>query len=127
MAKRRNSKSFTSLGQLNYLSCIKYVDGVIGNSSSGLLEVPTFKKGTINIGDRQRGRIMADSVINCSPTKESILKAIEEIYSPVFNKRLREVINPYGQGGASRAIIDKIKTISLQDILKKKFYDWKIK
>ena len=67
-----NSKSYTSLGQLNYLSCLKYIDGVIGNSSSGLLEVPSFKIGTINIGDRQRGRIKADSVIDCKPNEKSI-------------------------------------------------------
>ena len=76
-----NAKAFTSLGQLRYLSCIKHVDGVVGNSSSGLAEVPTFKKGTINIGDRQCGRIKATSVIDCKPTRESIYKALTKLYS----------------------------------------------
>ena len=66
---KSNVYLFTSLGQLNYLSCLQFVDAVIGNSSSGLLEVPTFKKGTINIGDRQKGRICAKSVINYSKLK----------------------------------------------------------
>ena len=67
-----NSISFTSMGQLNYISTLQYVDAVIGNSSSGLTEAPTFNIGTINIGDRQKGRLKADSVIDCLPKKESI-------------------------------------------------------
>ena len=117
------SKAFTSLGQLRYLSCIKHVDGVVGNSSSGLLEVPSFKIGTINIGDRQRGRIMADSVIDCGPTRKSIGDALKRLYSTDFQKTLKTVVNPYGTGGASEAIVKKLEDISLSDILKKGFYD----
>ena len=62
-SKHINAQAFTSLGQLRYLSCIKHVDGVIGNSSSGIIEVPSFKKGTINIGDRQRGRLKAKALL----------------------------------------------------------------
>ena len=120
------AKAFTSLGQLRYLSCIKYVDGVIGNSSSGLAEVPSFKKGTINIGDRQRGRIKAESVIDCQPTKKSIKKAIEKLYSSQFQKNLGNVINPYGTGGASNAIVKILEDITLDNILKKEFYDLEV-
>ena len=117
------SKAFTSLGQLRYLSCIKHVDGVVGNSSSGLLEVPSYKIGTINIGDRQRGRIKADSVIDCGPTRKSIGDALKRLYSTDFQKTLKTVVNPYGTGGASEAIVKKLEDISLSDILKKGFYD----
>jgi GDP/UDP-N,N'-diacetylbacillosamine 2-epimerase (hydrolysing) len=118
-----NARAFSSLGQLRYLSCIAHVDGVVGNSSSGLIEVPSFKKGTINIGDRQRGRIQADSVINCEPTQANIASALARLYSADFQARLHKVINPYGEGGASEQIISTVKAISLEGILKKKFYD----
>ena len=119
-----NTKTFTSLGQLRYLSCIKYVDGVVGNSSSGLTEVPSFKKGTINIGDRQRGRLKAESVIDCEPKKTSISNAIRKLYSPEFQKKLTTAKNPYGSGGASEVIVNILKEIFLDDILKKEFYNF---
>mgnify|MGYP000105766599 CR=1 FL=1 len=67
-----NTIAFKSMGQLNYLSALKFMDAIVGNSSSGLIEAPSFKIGTINIGDRQNGRIKAKSVIDCSPNKKSI-------------------------------------------------------
>ena len=76
VATHLNARAYTSLGQLRYLSCISQVDGVVGNSSSGLTEVPSFKKGTVNIGDRQRGRLQAASVINCEPTRPGIESAL---------------------------------------------------
>ena len=115
--------SFMNLGQLRYLSALKYVDGVIGNSSSGLTEAPTFHIGTINIGDRQRGRIKADSVIDCEPNKESILTAIRKLYSKEFQTNLKNIENPYGDGGAAERIKKIIKEIDLTNILKKSFYD----
>jgi GDP/UDP-N,N'-diacetylbacillosamine 2-epimerase (hydrolysing) len=123
VSKHPNSCSFSSLGQLRYLSCIAQVDGVVGNSSSGLLEVPSFNKGTINIGDRQRGRLQATSVINCEPTKVSIISALKKLYSPDFQNSLQQVLNPYGQGGASDRVISIIKSISLDGVLKKRFFD----
>ena len=114
---------FTSLGQLRYLSALKYVDAVVGNSSSGLAEAPTFKTGTINIGDRQKGRIMAKSVISTVADKESILKAFSKLYSTEFQKSLKNVKNPYGDGGASKKIKNIIKDVPLKNILKKSFYD----
>ena len=113
----------TSMGQLNYLSAMKYMDGVIGNSSSGLIEAPSFKIGTINIGDRQRGRIKADSIIDCQPSKDSIRDALQLLYSKDFENMLKTVTNPYGKGDAAKKIIDIIKSISLKGILKKEFYD----
>tara|TARA_B100001540_G_C15805479_1_gene641891 strand:+ start:1102 stop:2262 length:1161 start_codon:yes stop_codon:yes gene_type:complete len=117
------AKAFVSLGYQKYLSCIKYVDGVIGNSSSGLLEVPSFKKGTIDIGDRQRGRLKAESVISCKPTSKSINNAIKKLYSMKFQKTLQSVKSPYGSGGASKKIVKILEKTSLDNILKKKFYN----
>ena len=122
-AHHTNAHAYTSLGQLRYLSCIAHVDGVVGNSSSGLTEVPSFKKGTINIGDRQRGRLQAESVINCEPTRQSIAEALGKLYSADFQSTLKRALNPYGDGGASEAIIATVKNISLEGILKKRFHD----
>ena len=117
------AKAFTSLGQLRYLSCLQHVDAVVGNSSSGLTEVPSFKIGTINIGDRQRGRLKAASVIDCDPNQDSILQALELLYSSPFQKLLRTICNPYGEGGASQAIVKILKHYTFDDILKKQFFD----
>ena len=123
VGQNKNAKMFTSLGQLNYLSCISHVDGVVGNSSSGLTEVPTFKKGTINVGDRQLGRIQASSVINCEPKEEEIKRGIETLYSLDFKSNLATTINPYGEGGTSARIVKALKEASLEGIVKKNFYD----
>jgi len=117
---------FTSLGQLRYLSALQYVDGMIGNSSSGLLEAPSFKIGTINIGDRQKGRIMSDSVICCTPNIESIRDAFKKLYSNEFQKKLLKTDNLYGDGGASKKIKDILRGIDLKNILKKSFYNLKV-
>lgn len=121
--KHANARAYISLGQLRYLSCIAHVDGVVGNSSSGLGEVPSFKKGTINIGDRQRGRLQAASVINCEPTRLSITSALQRLYSPEFQAGLSMVCNPYGEGGASEKIVATIKSVALDDVIKKRFYN----
>lgn len=114
---------FTSLGQLRYLSALQFVDAMVGNSSSGLAEAPTFQIGTINIGDRQKGRMKADSVLDCNPTKVDILKIFDKLYSSEFKSLLRTVENPYGNGGASVQIKEVLKSIKLDGILKKSFYD----
>ena len=103
---KQRSISFTSMGHLNYLSTLQFVDGVVGNSSSGLPEVPTFKIGSVNIGDRQKGRLKSKSVIDCEPTEKSIKKAIEILYSRDFQNILPTVENPYGNGNASEKIIE---------------------
>ena len=125
--KKNSYKSIgvASLGQLNYLSSLQYVDFVAGNSSSGIAEAPSFKIGTINIGDRQNGRIKAESIVDCLSNKKSIKRAIKKIYSAKFKKLLKGVKNPYGDGYASKKIIKVLKTVKLDDILKKKFFDIK--
>ena len=122
-SQHANAHAFTSLGQLRYLSCIAQVDGVVGNSSSGLTEVPSFKKGTINIGDRQRGRLQATSVVNCKPDQKSIADAINILYVPDFQLNLNQVRNPYGEGGASEKIVSILKIMNIKNIVKKAFYD----
>jgi GDP/UDP-N,N'-diacetylbacillosamine 2-epimerase (hydrolysing) len=123
VAQHANARAYTSLGQLRYLSCIAHVDGVVGNSSSGLAEVPSFKKGTINIGDRQKGRLQAGSVLNCEPTRASITAALAKLYSPGFQRSLSQVINPYGTGGATAKVLEVIKDFPLVHLVKKAFHD----
>lgn len=115
--------AITSMGHLNYLSALQFVDGLVGNSSSGLAEVPTFKIGTVNIGDRQKGRLKAASVIDCEPTRDSIEKAIATLYSDNFRKTLSSARNPYGDGNASEKILDGLKNKPIPEELKKAFYD----
>lgn len=123
--KNRLAKAYKSLGQLLYLSTMAQVDMVVGNSSSGIIEMPSFQKPTINIGDRQTGRVFASSVIHCTPDKHSILKALDEGYSENFQSHLSQVKNPYGEGGASESIVNLLEKVSISKILKKSFYDLK--
>lgn len=117
------SVAFASLGQLRFLSALQFIDGVVGNSSSGLAEAPSFKIGTINIGDRQKGRIKSSSIIDTQPNRQDILSAIDQLYSEAFQKTLLTSKNPYGEGCASLEIIKIIKNTPLQNILKKSFYN----
>jgi GDP/UDP-N,N'-diacetylbacillosamine 2-epimerase (hydrolysing) len=123
VAQHVNARAYASLGQLRFLSCLAHVDGVAGNSSSGLLEMPSFKKATINIGDRQRGRLQAASVINCEPIRQDIAEAIEKLYSADFQAGLGQVSSPYGDGGASDRVVEIIKNHALDEIAKKAFHD----
>ncbi|WP_296445231.1 UDP-N-acetylglucosamine 2-epimerase [Vulcanococcus sp.] len=122
--ERTNAKAYTNLGQLRYLSCVRYVDAVVGNSSSGLTEVPSLQKPTVNIGDRQRGRLKASSVLDCEPNTLSILEAIRRSFSSDFVCQLKTTQNPYGNGGASTAIIRKLEDTTIDtDSFKKSFFD----
>jgi len=123
VSKRNNSISFTSLGQLRYLSALKNVDMVVGNSSSGIAEVPSFRIPTINIGDRQKGRIKAASIIDCKPEKNEIINAFNKANHKNFLKILKNVVNPYGDGIASNKIVKVLNSVELKNILKKKFYN----
>jgi GDP/UDP-N,N'-diacetylbacillosamine 2-epimerase (hydrolysing) len=123
VAEHAQARAYSSLGQLLYLSCIRHMDGVVGNSSSGLTEVPSFGKGTINIGDRQRGRLKAPSVIDCDPDRRSIAAVLQRLYSPDFQSILKTVRNPYGDGGASEKVVQVLRDHSLESILKKPFHD----
>lgn len=115
--------AFASLGQLRYLSALQHVDAVVGNSSSGLTEAPSFKIGTVNIGDRQKGRIKAASVVDCVPDRNAIIKAIRQVASPEWQKNISQVKNPYGAGGASKNIASVLCSHPLAQLLKKTFND----
>lgn len=123
VASHQNACVHTSLGQQRYLSCMKYVDAVVGNSSSGLAEAPSMGIATINIGDRQKGRLSASSVINCEPTQQSISGALSTIFDSSFRSTLRSTKNPYGSGGASEKIVEVIKKHDLKNLLKKSFFN----
>ena len=116
--------AYNSLGQLRYFSVLQYMDGVVGNSSSGLIEVPVFGIGTVNIGDRQKGRLKAESVIDCEPETETIGNAIDRLYSGDFSEVVRLAKNPYGDGEAVTRIREIIEEFDLSDLLKKKFHDF---
>lgn len=117
------ARAYASLGQLRYLSCLKLVDGVVGNSSSGLAEAPSLGVGTVNIGDRQLGRLKAQSVIDCAPQRQAIGNAIQTLYSPAFRQIVKDAVNPYGQGGASQKIVQVMQTHPLEGIIKKSFHN----
>lgn len=122
--KHSNVKVYNSLGFIRYLSVVKYADMVIGNSSSGLIEVPSFGIPTINIGDRQKGRLKADSVIDCGPLKEEICNAIMKAESAEMRKLAACITNPYGDGNTTDKILSAIKKMFQNGIdLKKQFYD----
>lgn len=115
-----NAKAFNSLGQQLYLSTMAQVDAVVGNSSSGIYEAPSFKVATVNIGDRQKGRLKALSVIDCKPENKAIKEAIEKAVLIEYN----DVLNPYGDGRSSERIIDILKKIDdYQCLIKKSFFE----
>jgi len=117
------TKAFVSLGQRRYLSLMKLCDAVVGNSSSGLTEAPACGRPTVNIGDRQKGRLKADSVIDCVDGRENIAKAIELALTPEFAERAKGTVSLYGTGDVAEKIVSVLKTFDLGGILKKKFYD----
>ncbi|MCK5820703.1 MAG: UDP-N-acetylglucosamine 2-epimerase (hydrolyzing) [Bacteroidales bacterium] len=118
-----SSKLFASLGQLRYLSLMKQVDAVVGNSSSGIIEAPSVKTATINIGNRQKGRLSAQSVIHTNPDPESLKKAFKKLYSEKFQKSLSNTKNPYGNGGATEKTLKLLKSFNLAEVKPKDFYD----
>ena len=118
----KTSISFITMGHLNYFSALQFVDGVVGNSSSGIFEAPVFKIGTINIGDRQKGRLKPESVIDCDPNKNSIINAVEKLYSKNFQEKLKIIKNTHVES-ATKKIMNIIKTNPIPKELKKGFYD----
>lgn len=119
------SVAYVSMGQLKYLSAMQYVDAVVGNSSSGIIEAPSLKKATINIGDRQKGRTQAASVLNGLPLKEDILKQFDALKQDKFKAILSNLDNPYGQGGTSEKIMNALKQIDYSTLITKSFFDSK--
>ena len=118
----QKAMAFASLGQLRYLSALQFADFVIGNSSSGVLEVPYFEKPTINIGDRQKGRIMPKSVINCKPDQASIRQALLKASSAEFLESIQDQEALYGQGDSTGKIMEQLKNANIKQI-KKPFFD----
>lgn len=120
------AKVFSSLGQLGYLSLLKHSSLVIGNSSSGIIEAPSFRIPTVNIGDRQKGRIQSETVINCMPRAGSIKAAIHKALSNDFQACCAKAANPYGHGAVSVKILKVLKRELSRGVnLKKEFYDLK--
>ena len=117
------SIAFTSLGMKRYLSVLQYVGAVIGNSSSGLAEVPTFHIPTLNIGDRQKGRTAGKSVIHCGTSKDEILTGLAKIVSPEIRRMAQQSSNPYEKEGTAKHIFEVIKNYPLHNITQKHFYD----
>ena len=117
------ARYIASLGDINYLSVLNYVDCVLGNSSSGIVEVPEFKIPSINVGDRQSGRAISKSVINCEFTEKSISKAIKKNFNKEFRSKLKNFENPYKSTGSSKKIVEIILKTNTRKIYNKIFYD----
>lgn len=126
-AKRANWYFTSSLGAVRYLSALKYAVCMLGNSSSGISEAPSLKVPTVNIGDRQKGRIMAESVISCEPLRDEIVSAVKKAEDPLFRESLKDMTSPFGDGHTSEKTVKIIKSFlsSGKIDLKKKFYDLK--
>ena len=122
--RTQKATAVASLGHQRYVSLVKLADAVVGNSSSGIVEAPSLSTPTINIGDRQKGRIKARSVVDCLPTRDSIKKAFKKVYSKEFRQQLKNVQNPLGDGQSAERVKRILKEQDLKDILKKKFYGW---
>lgn len=116
----------TSLGQSRYLGLLKIADAVVGNSSSGLIEAPALRVPTVNVGDRQRGRLRAASVVDCAPTSEAITDALRKALDPQFRQALPENPSLYGIGNAAVRIKDVLKQVNLDGITKKSFVNRKM-
>lgn len=124
-AAERKERVFltTSLGQIRYLSAMKYTVAVIGNSSSGIIEAPSMSVATVNIGDRQKGRLRSMSILDCEESQESIVEAIQRAVSSEFQRTLKQAMPVYGSGNASPRIKEVLKSLDLSRGTAKSFYD----
>ncbi len=116
-----------SLGQRNYLSAMKHCAAVVGNSSSGIIEAPAFPVPTVNIGDRQKGRIRSQSVIDCAPEKHSIRRALRDVLAGAFTAQLEQTVCPVGEGKAAGNILAAIKSFPPTGVSVKSFCDMPIR
>ena len=123
--KNHNSIFVKSLGHRKYFSLCKYSDIVIGNSSSGIIEIPSFKKPTLNVGSRQDGRLKSGSIIDCSHNTNEILKKVTLAFSKKFYKKIKKIKNPYFNGNTSKKIKNIIKKTNFKNLIFKKFIDIK--
>lgn len=123
LRNKERAIAFNSLGKIRYLSALKYASAVIGNSSSGILEVPSFGIPTLNIGDRQKGRITAESVVHSGTTVEEIEAGFNQLFSDKIVSVAQTRKNPYEKEGTTNAIIQVLRSIPLQGIVQKTFYN----
>ena len=119
------AKGFVEVGHKNYLSLLSVVDICIGNSSSGIIEAPYFKTPTINIGDRQKGRVRCDSILDCLPDTQAIVSGIQKALSNDFQEKIKMMSLPYRKDSVASKIIDILKKVDLSNLIKKQFYDIK--
>ena len=119
------AKAWPSLGVKRYLSALQYATAVVGNSSSGIVEVPSFGIPTLNIGDRQKGRIAAESILHCEATETAIKQGLHTLLSEDFIRKAKQVKNPYERKDTTENIIHIIKQYPLDNIIEKHFYDIK--
>lgn len=117
------SVAFHSLGSLRFLSVVHICDAIIGNSSSGIIEAPSLKTATINIGNRQKGRVQASSIVNVPIEEKALLNAFKKIKHPEFKKKVSNCENPYGDGNTAHRIVEILKTIDLGVLPPKSFYN----
>ena len=123
LENKHRTKIYKSMGYINYLSTLQFVDGVVGNSSSGITEAPSFRIGTVNIGNRQAGREKASSIIDCDFNKKNIINSIDLLYNAEFHKVLKTVKNPYEGDSPSEKIINVLKNYNGFEYIEKFFYD----
>lgn len=115
--------AFSSLGFRRYLSFVAESDGVVGNSSSGLIEAPALGVGTVNVGRRQDGRLRASSVIDCPPERSAICAALGALASDTFHSGLQRIANPYGDGGAAERVVQVLRSVAIEGLTSKEFHD----
>ena len=126
-SNKKRCKGYTSMGQLRYLSTLQFCDAVVGNSSSGIIEAPSFKIPTVNIGNRQKGRIHAESVIDCGYDKEQIEKALIKALSSEFRAEILNIKNPYEGEKTSEKIFEIINEVAYNlDEVRKRFFDLEV-
>ncbi len=127
-AEKRRERCFatTTLGVRRYLSAMKHAAAVIGNSSSGIIEAPSLKIPTVNIGDRQKGRVRAASVVDCEPVTNSIASSIRKAIAAEFQEILKVAKNPYEQAGTAAKIIEKITLFCPGELMKKSFHNLRV-
>ena len=121
--RNSNAISFFSLGQVKYLSCLKYCDLVLGNSSSGIIEAPSFNKFTVNVGNRQKGRLKSKSVIDVEINEQKINKVLNKILNNDLNNNENNFLNPYYKKNTKKNILRILSKIDYNKLIEKKFYD----
>ena len=117
------SKAFASLGLKRYLSTLQYVKAAVGNSSSGIIEVPSFGIPTLDIGDRQKGRLASQSVVHCGTSAAEVFTGLQRCLSPEFQVAVKQFPNPYDKLGTARHIYEQLKSVDLTTLQQKHFYD----